>query len=140
RRLGISLAAELDPDRLAQLVVNEALSLTAAEFGAIFSSGRVLASSGLQPPPAPRIAALCPAHAALRVEDLAREPQFAPLNAAGSLLWVPIVSRTGGSLGGLLLLHARPAQFSDQHQRLLLGLAAQASIALDNARLLRSLQ
>src|SRR2546427_8367509 len=49
RRLGISLAAELDPDRLAQLVADEATALTGAEFGVMFDAApesRLLASAG----------------------------------------------------------------------------------------------
>ena len=49
RRLGISLASELDPDRLAQLIIDEATALTGAEFGAMFDASaepRMLASAG----------------------------------------------------------------------------------------------
>src|SRR5262249_35714969 len=49
RRLGIALAAELDPDRLAQLVADEATVLTGAELGVLLDAGaepRPLASAG----------------------------------------------------------------------------------------------
>src|SRR2546427_12582552 len=49
RRLGISLAAELDPDRLAQLVADEATALPDAEVGGMFHAApgpRLPASAG----------------------------------------------------------------------------------------------
>src|SRR5205823_37403 len=55
-------------------------------------------------------------------------------------LAVPVISRTGDVLAGLFFGHGEVGHFSEHHERLMLGLAAQASIALDNARLLRSLQ
>src|SRR5207248_11045756 len=48
--------------------------------------------------------------------------------------------RTGDVLAGLFFGHGEVGHFSEHHERLMLGLAAQASIALDNARLLRDLQ
>src|SRR5207237_3751586 len=58
----------------------------------------------------------------------------------GSLLAVPITSRTAHLFGGLAFVHSAPGHFTQQHERLLAGIAAQASIALDNARLLRDLR
>src|SRR6185369_1912608 len=49
RRLGIALAAELDPDRLAQLIADEATSLTGAEYGVLLDAApepRPLAFAG----------------------------------------------------------------------------------------------
>ncbi|HZR07447.1 MAG TPA: CHASE domain-containing protein [Myxococcales bacterium] len=145
-RLGISLAAELDPDRLAQLVVGEATALTGAEYGAIFTAGkepRALASSGPARESFPAAAAeqlgrLCGSRDAVRVEAT-EEPAFAGAPAR-SLLAVPITSRNGQILGCLAFAHGAAGHFTVQHERLAAGIAAQASIALDNARLLRDLQ
>lgn len=106
-RVGTSLAAELDHDRLVQLVLDEAKTLTSAEtatFDPKFSREAVVREEFSQGP--------------LR-----------------SVLSVPIVSRTGGVVGGLVFGHAQLGRFTEQHERLVVGLAAQASIALDNARL-----
>jgi len=43
-------------------------------------------------------------------------------------------------LGGLLFAHPEPGQFSAQHERLMLGIAAQAAVAIDNARLYQTAQ
>ena len=107
RRVGTALAAELDHDRLIQLVLDEAKSLTGASTAAFdpeFFRETVVR------------------------EDRSQGPQR-------SLLTVPILSRTGGAMGGLVFGHPQPGRFTEQHERLVAGLAAQASIALDNARL-----
>jgi two-component sensor histidine kinase len=48
---------------------------------------------------------------------------------------VPVVSRTEEVLGGLFFGHADVGVFSGRHERLLIGIAAQASFGIDNARL-----
>src|SRR5512140_650201 len=148
RRLGISLAAELDPDRLAQLICDEATSLTAADFGAMFDAGpdvRLLASSGPERPGAETLAWLarsCKPQGPVRIDDARTASAGPPAGTERfrSVLTVPITLRTGHMLGALAFTHPEAAHFTEQHERLGAGIAAQASIALDNARLLRDLQ
>jgi PAS domain S-box-containing protein len=52
-----------------------------------------------------------------------------------SYLAVPVVSRSGEVLGGLFFGHPEAGVFQERHERLVVGLAAQAAIAIDNARL-----
>ena len=52
-----------------------------------------------------------------------------------SYLAVPVISRSGQVLGGLFFGHHRSNMFTEQHERLAVGIAAQAAIALDNAAL-----
>ena len=52
-----------------------------------------------------------------------------------SYLAVPVISRAGEVIGGLFFGHARRSAFTDRSERRLLGLAAQAAVAVDNARL-----
>jgi signal transduction histidine kinase len=52
-----------------------------------------------------------------------------------SFLGAPLLDRTGNVRGGLLLGHIEPDRFTDEDEQLLVGLAAQAAIALENARL-----
>ena len=52
-----------------------------------------------------------------------------------SYLAVPVVSRTGEVLGGLFFGHPDEGIFTERHERIVEGLAAQAAIAIDNARL-----
>ncbi|HWF47039.1 MAG TPA: PAS domain S-box protein, partial [Bryobacteraceae bacterium] len=57
-----------------------------------------------------------------------------------SYLAAPVVSRSGEVLGGLFFGHRLPGKFTPQHEAILSGLAAQAAIAMDNARLFEQAQ
>ena len=146
RRLGISLASELDPDRLAQLIIDEATALTGAEFGAMFDASaepRMLASAGrssdeFRDLALHKLARVRGSAGPVRIESV--KPGDFEGARVGSVLAAPITLRTGQLLGGLAFVHRAPGHFTAQHERLLAGIAAQASIALDNARLLRDLQ
>ena len=46
-----------------------------------------------------------------------------------------VVSRSGEVVGGLFFGHSRPRVFTDRAERIVSGLAAQAAVAIDNARL-----
>jgi PAS domain S-box-containing protein len=52
-----------------------------------------------------------------------------------SYLAVPVRARSGVVLGGLFFGHPQPAIFNERAERILLGLAAQAAVAIDNSRL-----
>jgi signal transduction histidine kinase len=53
-----------------------------------------------------------------------------------SYLAVPVISRSGEVLGGLFFGHPEPGKFSERAERLSLGIASHAAMAIDNARLL----
>ncbi len=57
-----------------------------------------------------------------------------------SYLAVPVVSRSGEVIGGLLFGHPEPGVFSERAERLVGGVAAQAAVAIDNARLYEAAQ
>jgi GAF domain-containing protein len=52
-----------------------------------------------------------------------------------SYLAVPVVSRSGEVLGGLFFAHSEPDVFTERHEIVVTGLATQAAVAMDNARL-----
>ena len=52
-----------------------------------------------------------------------------------SYLAVPVKGPSGEVLGGLFFGHSRVGVFTDQHERLALGIAAWARVALENSRL-----
>ena len=54
---------------------------------------------------------------------------------ARSYLAAPVIARSGEVLGGLFFGHSAPGKFTETHERILTGIAAQAAIAMDNARL-----
>jgi signal transduction histidine kinase len=54
-----------------------------------------------------------------------------------SFLGAPLLNREREVSGGLLLGHSEPGRFTQEDEALLIGLTAQAAIALENARLYR---
>ena len=57
-----------------------------------------------------------------------------------SYLAVPVISRSGEVIGGLFFAHPEPGIFGEDSEKLLLGLAGQAAVAIDNARLFEAAQ
>jgi signal transduction histidine kinase len=57
-----------------------------------------------------------------------------------SYLAVSVISRSGEVLGGLFFGHPQPGAFTPQHEDLVMGIAGQAAIAIDNARLFQTTQ
>ena len=69
-----------------------------------------------------------------------RQERAVPRDAQGHLpvrsyLAVPVVSRSGEVHGGLFFGHAEPGVFTERDERMLVAVAAQAAVAIDNARL-----
>ncbi len=161
-RIGRTLAAELDLERLVQAVTDAATEVSGAAFGAFFynvtneagESYMLYALSGVEREafakfPMPRnTAVFAPTFTGdriVRADDITKDPRYgknAPHHGmpAGHLpvksyLAVPVTSRAGHVLGGLFFGHERPGMFTDRHERLVGGIAAQAAVAIDNARL-----
>jgi GAF domain-containing protein len=59
---------------------------------------------------------------------------------SGSYLAIPVVSRSGEVIGGLFFGHSQPGVFTQRDERIVTGIAAQAAIAIDNARLFEASQ
>ncbi len=158
--INLRLASTLDPQSVAQAVTDAGRELTTATFGAFFTIGAkpddlaAFALSGestdyFSTHGLPRVTALFAATIAgkeiVRLDDVRIDPRYTPYpkdstEGAGpplvcSYMAVAVRSRTGEVFGGLLYAHHEPAKFSPDHERQLLGLAAQAAISLDNARL-----
>ncbi len=83
----------------------------------------------------------------IRIDDVQRDPRYgrmAPHHGmpeghlpVTSYLAVPVVSRSGATLGGLFFGHPAPGRFTEQHERMVTVLAGNAAVAIDNARLFR---
>ncbi|HEY6410065.1 MAG TPA: GAF domain-containing protein, partial [Ktedonobacteraceae bacterium] len=87
-----------------------------------------------------REAAIAYAHGHLPVEGLQSMgvPRGHPI--VRSFLGAPLLNRDRQVRGGLLLGHSEPGKFTQEDETLLVGLAAQAAVALENARLYRAAQ
>ncbi|WP_128565056.1 sensor histidine kinase [Methylobacterium crusticola] len=165
-RVGTALASELDRQRLGDAVVEAATRLTGAAYGALFErrpaadgepeSWRLLSLTGA-PREAftrfglPRATGLFGptfrAEGPVRSGDVTRDPRYGSHGgmpeghlAVRSYLALPVTSRAGDTLGALLFGHPEPDRFGAREEGLVAGLAGQAAVALDNARLFASVQ
>ena len=159
-----TLSGELDLDRLFQKLTDEATRLCRAQFGAFFyntvdDSGEaylLYTISGAPREafsrfPSPRNTAMfAPTFhgmGVVRIDDVHVDPRFGknpPYNGMPkghlpvcSYLAVPVMSASGAVMGGLFFGHADAGVFREEDERLLVAVAAQGAIALDNARLYR---
>ena len=161
-RVGSALAGELDLERVVQMVTDAGVELTGAQFGAFFynvenSAGEsytLYTLSGAERSQFERFGMPRNTHVfgptfrgegPVRSDDITADPRYGhnpPYHGmpeghlpVASYLAVPVASRTGEVIGGLFFGHADRARFNERHERLIQGLAAQAAIAIDNARL-----
>ncbi len=160
--IGQLLSAELDQQKLVQAVTDAATELTGARFGSFFynvldahgASYMLYTLSGVPREafahfPMPRATDLFGptfrGEGVIRIDDVkqdARYGQNSPYYGmppghlpVTSYLAVPVISRSGEVLGGLFFGHPEAGVFNERTENIVNGLAAQAAIAMDNARL-----
>ncbi|MFC6663262.1 GAF domain-containing protein [Deinococcus multiflagellatus] len=166
-RVGQTVAAELDLGRMVQAVTDAGVELSGAQFGAFFynvmneqqESYMLYTLSGVPREafssfPMPRnthiFAPTFNAQGVVRSDDITKDPRYGHNHPhrgmpAGHLpvrsyLAVPVVSRSGEVMGGLFFGHEAPGVFTARAEELVLALAAQAAVGMDNARLYQQLQ
>jgi PAS domain S-box-containing protein len=102
---------------------------------ALFGPGTASAAPGLQE--------------VMRADDIAQDPRFSGRSPFGlpaghppvrSYLAVPVVAHSGEVLGTMFFGHPEPAVFTERTERIVRGIAAQAAVAIDNARLYEAAQ
>lgn len=165
--LGQLLSAELDLQKLVQAVTDAATELTEAEFGSFFynvlndegGSYMLYTLSGVPKEafanfPMPRATELFGptfrGEGTIRLDNVKQDSRYgksAPHHGmpAGHLpvtsyLAVPVTSRSGEVIGGLFFGHSEAGKFSERHEKIVEGIAAQAAVAMDNARLYKGAQ
>jgi len=161
-RAGAALARENDLDKLVQLVTDAGVELTGAQFGAFFynvidtagESYMLYTLSGVPREafsrfPMPRntevFAPTFLGEGIVRSDDITKDPRYgknAPHRGmpeghlpVRSYLAVPVISRTGEVIGGLFFGHSDAGVFAQASESGLAGLAGEAAVAMDNARL-----
>jgi len=166
-RVGAAIASQLDLEKIVQLVTDAATRLTGAEFGAFFynvisdkqESYWLYTLSGVPRErfaqfPMPRntevFGATFRGEGVVRSGDIRKDPRYGRnVPYAGmppghlpvcSYLAVPVTAPSGEVIGGLFFGHAQPDVFTERSERLALGIASQASIAMTNARLFNTLR
>ena len=163
--VGRALAAELDTQRVIQKVTDAGTEMTNAAFGAFFynvvdadgesymlytlSGAPVEAFGGIGLPRNTAVfAPTFSGEGVVRLDDVTADARYGhnaphfgmPDGHLGvrSYLASPVKSRTGEVLGGLFFGHPEPGRFTVDDERIVVGIAAQAAVAIDNARLYES--
>ncbi|HLL71820.1 MAG TPA: PAS domain S-box protein [Pyrinomonadaceae bacterium] len=161
-RVGQMLAGELDLHKLVQAVTDAATELTGAHFGSFFynvldergASFMLYTLSGVPREafahfPMPRATDLFGptfrGEGTIRIDDVRLDPRYGKNSPyyglpeghlpVVSYLAVPLISRSGEVLGGLFFGHEEAGVFNERAAHIVEGLAAQAAVAMDNARL-----
>jgi signal transduction histidine kinase/DNA-binding response OmpR family regulator len=160
--LALTIGADLDLTSLVQKVTDAGRNLTQAAFGAFFYNvidhkGESYVLYTLSGAPREAFEKFGMPHATklfgptfrgegvIRIADVLQDPRYAqnpphkgmppghlPVR---SYLAAPVTSRTGEVLGGLFFGHPEPGIFTERAERIAAGLASQAAVAIDNARL-----
>ena len=161
-KVGAVVASDLDRDKVVQAVTDAATELTTAEFGAFFynvvndtgESYTLYTISGVPREtfakfPTPRntdvFAPTFKGTAVVRSRDITEDPRYGknpPFHGmpsghlpVRSYLAVPVKGRGGDVIGGLFFGHSTIGRFTEQHERLAVGVASWASVALENAHM-----
>jgi PAS domain S-box-containing protein len=165
-RLGLTLAGELDLHKLVQAVTDVSAEICAARFTAFFynvlnhdePTQLFYAVSGL---PREVVADSMPRSSdifsdtfkkagTVLIENVKTDPRYgknSPFHGmpeddfpVTSYLAVPVISRSGDIYGGIFVGDPHERAFTERAARIIEGLASQAAIAMDNARLYEAAQ
>jgi len=160
--VGQLISAELDLHNTVQAVTDAATEITGARFGSFFynvlneegASYTLFTLAGAPRDafahlPMPRATDLFGptfrGEGVVRIADVHSDPRYGRNSPyyempeehlpVTSYLAVPVISRSGEVLGGLFFGHPEPDIFTERDEVVVAGLASQAAVAMDNARL-----
>jgi PAS domain S-box-containing protein len=164
---GAALAAELNLERLVRVVTDAGVRLVGAQYGAVFYNATnehgqqqmLYAITGVEddvlknftiPDSLERFLPIFKTEGIVRSDNIRIDPRHAQHAAAfgepfeklnvRSYLALPVFSHAGEPLGGMFFAHSNAGVFSDRSERAIVGIATQAGIAFDNARLFQAAQ
>jgi PAS domain S-box-containing protein len=162
---GSALASTRELHALLQTATDAAAGIAGARFGAFFYYGKqgdanlftlyTLSggtSSAFESFGEPRATALFGPGlrgGVIRVDDIAHDPRYRQVapqfglpagQVVRSYLAVPVLARSGEVLGNMFFGHPQPAAFTERTERIVVGIAAQAAVAIDNIRLYEAAQ
>jgi signal transduction histidine kinase/DNA-binding response OmpR family regulator len=162
-----AVSGDLDLERLVQTVVDAGVEVTGAQFGAFFynvvdgagerytlyalsGAPREAFSKFPMPRNTPVFGPTFDGLGVVRSDNIRKDPRYGAMAPhygqpkghlpVVSYLAVPVKSRNGEVLGGLFFGHAEEGVFTALSEERIVGLAAQAAVAMDNAALFRELQ
>jgi PAS domain S-box-containing protein len=160
--VGRTIFEKLDLHSILQKVTDISTRLTGAEFGAFFynnvnSKGETYLLYTLSGAPreafehlslpgkTPLFHITFDGEGILRSGDITRDPRYGKNPPhfgmpqghlpVVSYMAVPVISPGGSAIGGLFFAHSRPDMFDADHEKLVAGIAPQAAVAIENARL-----
>ena len=166
-QVGTALNTNLDLDTIFQRLTDEATKVCRGQFGAFFynvesaqhgSYTRYVLSGAPREKfagfPIPRntdvFGPTFRGDGVVRSEDITKDPRYgrnAPYHGmpsghlpVRSYLAVPVKSHSGIVHGGLFFGHQETGIFKERDERVLVAIAAQAAVAIDNARLLETVR
>jgi PAS domain S-box-containing protein len=166
-RVGQAVAAQLDLEGIVQLVTDAATEISGAAFGAFFYNVKQPGSNSywlytlsgvpreaFEKFPMPRetevFAPTFRGEGVVRSDDIQADPRcgkMAPHHGMPeghlpvcSYLAVPVISRSGEVLGGLFFGHPNQGAFTERAEKIVVAIAAQAAMAMDNAKLIQALR
>ena len=161
-RTGEAIASELDLEKVVQIATDASVELTGAKFGAFFYNVMDLSGEKLmlytlagaeredfEKFGMPRATAVFHptfvGEGVVRSDNIREDPRYGKNDPhhgmpsghlpVTSYLAVPVQSRSGEVIGGLFFGHPEEGRFTEEHEQLITGIAAQAAVAIDNARL-----
>lgn len=157
-----AISEELDLNNILQKVTDATTKLTGAKFGAFFynktdehgNSYMLYTLSGASkesfekfgmPRNTPLFHPTFSGEGVVRLDDVTKDARYGKNHPhqgmpeghlpVVSYLAVPVISRSGRVIGGLFFGHPEAAVFTAEHESLVLAIAAQAAIGIDNAML-----
>jgi PAS domain S-box-containing protein len=166
-RVAQAVAAQLELERIVQLVTDAATEISGAKFGAFFynvtsdgqesyslyalsGASREAFSEFAMPRATPLFGPTYRGESIVRSDDVLADPRYGKMSPhhgmpeghlrVRSYLGVPVLSGAGTVIGGLFLGHPEPAVFTERSERLVAAIASQAAIAMDNAKLFQDLR
>jgi PAS domain S-box-containing protein len=166
-KTGTAIISKLDLEKVLQTVTDTATQLSGAKFGAFFYStynedGEALLLYTLSgasraafdrfgmPRNTPVFRPTFTGESVVRSADITRDPRYGTMGPhfgmpqghlpVRSYLAAPVIARSGEVIGGLFFGHPDPDVFTERAERLVVGVAAQAAVAMDNARLFEASQ
>ena len=163
-KTGQAIAAQLDLQTVLQIVTDSATNLTGAQFGSFYYAHPDESGGGFTFSGAPRqvferfgdlrstalFRRTFAGEGPIRSDDILTDARYGQLPPPDGLqeghlevcsyLAMPVISRSGAVIGGLFFGHPQRAVFAPRAERMIIGVAAQAAIAIDNARLYEAAQ
>lgn len=166
-RIGTAITAERDMERLVQAITDAGREMSGAAYGAFFYTVKrpdqealmLYTLSGApreafeklgKPRNTPMFAPTFAGQGSLRVGNVKQDQRYGRMGPhhgmppghleVTSYLSVPVVSMSGEVIGALLYGHPDENAFSEESEMFVKAIAAQAAVAMDNARLYSDLQ